>query len=166
MDLPHLLDRLDSEIEVSKNNWKAFKTIEARNLWLDARWAKVELEKFAPGVEEARAAIRLRKLEEQRREQEKAKRHQEEQRRRHHQNRDQNEKGTGSNNQSHRNEKPLGGETITKLQALQILGLKGEATPAEIQATYSRLMKRVHPDLGGSDYFAKQLNQARDILLN
>jgi hypothetical protein len=27
------------------------------------------------------------------------------------------------------------------------------------------LMKRVHPDLGGSNFFAKQLNEARDLLL-
>jgi hypothetical protein len=26
-------------------------------------------------------------------------------------------------------------------------------------------MKRVHPDHGGSNFFAKQLNEARDLLL-
>jgi hypothetical protein len=27
------------------------------------------------------------------------------------------------------------------------------------------LMQRVHPDVGGSNFFAKQLNAARDVLL-
>jgi curved DNA-binding protein CbpA len=49
--------------------------------------------------------------------------------------------------------------------ALEILGLKEGDTEKEIRAAYSRLMKRVHPDVGGSDFFAKQLNDARDVLL-
>jgi hypothetical protein len=32
-------------------------------------------------------------------------------------------------------------------------------------AAHNRLMKRVHPDAGGSNFFAKQLNAARDVLL-
>ena len=50
-------------------------------------------------------------------------------------------------------------------QALEILGLKAGATEQQIQAAYNRLMKRVHPDVGGSNFFAKQLNEARDLLL-
>jgi hypothetical protein len=50
-------------------------------------------------------------------------------------------------------------------QAIEILGIRSGASEKEIQAAYSRLMKRVHPDAGGSDYFAKQLNAARDVLL-
>jgi hypothetical protein len=50
-------------------------------------------------------------------------------------------------------------------RALEILELKGGATEQEIRAAYSRLMQRVHPDVGGSNFFAKQLNAARDILL-
>ena len=54
---------------------------------------------------------------------------------------------------------------LSKLQALEILGLKTGATEHEIRAAFNRLMKRVHPDLGGSNFFAKQLNEARDLLL-
>jgi curved DNA-binding protein CbpA len=39
------------------------------------------------------------------------------------------------------------------------------ATEQQIRVAYNRLMKRVHPDVGGSDFFAKQLNEARNILL-
>jgi hypothetical protein len=49
--------------------------------------------------------------------------------------------------------------------ALEILGLKSGATEEEIRAAYNRLMKRVHPDVGGSSVFAKQLNRARDVLI-
>jgi nucleotide-binding universal stress UspA family protein len=50
-------------------------------------------------------------------------------------------------------------------QALEILGLKAGATDQEIHAAYIRLMQRVHPDQGGTNYFAKQLIDARDVLL-
>jgi nucleotide-binding universal stress UspA family protein len=50
-------------------------------------------------------------------------------------------------------------------QALEILGLKAEATDQEIRAAYIRLMQRVHPDKGGTNFFAKQLIDAREVLL-
>jgi curved DNA-binding protein CbpA len=54
---------------------------------------------------------------------------------------------------------------MSAAQALEILGIKAGATEQEIRTAYSRLMKRVHPDVGGSHFFAKQLNTARDVLL-
>ena len=54
---------------------------------------------------------------------------------------------------------------MTVEQAIEILELRPGATEEEIRAAYNRLMQRVHPDLGGSNYFAKQLNAARDVLL-
>jgi hypothetical protein len=56
-------------------------------------------------------------------------------------------------------------QKMTAEQALEIMELKPGATEEEIRAAYNRLMQRVHPDLGGSNYFAKQLNAARDVLL-
>jgi len=50
-------------------------------------------------------------------------------------------------------------------QALEILRINSGATEHDIHAAYNRLMKRVHPDLGGSAYFSKELNAARDALL-
>jgi type IV secretion system protein VirD4 len=50
-------------------------------------------------------------------------------------------------------------------QAQEILGVKVGSTEQEIRAAYTRLMKRLHPDVGGSEYFSKQLNAARDVLL-
>ena len=50
-------------------------------------------------------------------------------------------------------------------QARSILGVGPDATAEEIQAAYKRLMLRVHPDNGGAEGLAAQLNAARDRLL-
>jgi curved DNA-binding protein CbpA len=49
--------------------------------------------------------------------------------------------------------------------ARDILGVGPDASSADIQAAYSRLMLRVHPDRGGAPGLAVQLNLARDRLL-
>jgi TPR repeat protein len=54
---------------------------------------------------------------------------------------------------------------MTRAAALEVFDLKEGATPADIRAAYLRLMQQVHPDRGGSTFFAKQLNEARDLLL-
>lgn len=50
-------------------------------------------------------------------------------------------------------------------EARRILGVGPDATHAEIQAAYTRLMRAVHPDKGGTAGLAAQLNAARDRLL-
>ena len=56
-------------------------------------------------------------------------------------------------------------KTMTRKEALEILGLKDEATKREILDSYNNLIKKNHPDLGGSDWITKRLNQARETLL-
>lgn len=51
-------------------------------------------------------------------------------------------------------------------QARSILGVGPSATRAEIQEAYKRLMRRAHPDQGGTSGLASQLNAARDRLLS
>ncbi|MDX2051436.1 MAG: DnaJ domain-containing protein [Polyangiaceae bacterium] len=53
---------------------------------------------------------------------------------------------------------------MTRAEALSVLGLKEGATRADIAREYKRLMLKVHPDHGGSEYLAAKLNQARDLL--
>lgn len=54
---------------------------------------------------------------------------------------------------------------MTKAQALDVLGLKPGASDDEIIQAHRKLIARVHPDRGGSDYLAAQINQAKKILL-
>jgi hypothetical protein len=58
---------------------------------------------------------------------------------------------------------PSGDMTVD--EAYAILGLQSRATPEEIKDAHRRLMVKLHPDHGGSDYLATQINRARDILL-
>lgn len=54
---------------------------------------------------------------------------------------------------------------MDKSEALEILGLEGKPTKDEIIERYNKLIKKNHPDLGGSEWITKRLNKARDILL-
>lgn len=53
---------------------------------------------------------------------------------------------------------------MSRREALQVLGLDERATREDVQREYKRLIKRLHPDLGGSTYLTAKLNEARDVL--
>ena len=55
---------------------------------------------------------------------------------------------------------------VTVEEAYAILGLSPGADAEAIKAAHHRLMKQLHPDHGGTDYFAAKLNRARDVLLH
>ncbi len=51
-------------------------------------------------------------------------------------------------------------------EAYEVLGLEPGASDEDIREAHHRLMRMVHPDLGGSDYLATKINRARDVLLH
>ncbi len=54
---------------------------------------------------------------------------------------------------------------ITKDEAYQILGLQPGASLDEIRQAHRTLIKKLHPDQGGTAYLAARVNQAREVLL-
>jgi hypothetical protein len=60
---------------------------------------------------------------------------------------------------------PPPAQPMTREQALEILGLKDGATAEDIKAAFNRLIMRLHPDTGGTDFLTRQLYEARRVLL-
>ena len=54
---------------------------------------------------------------------------------------------------------------MSRDEAHAVLGLGPDATRDEIVEAHRRLIQRLHPDRGGSDYLAAKLNAAKDLLL-
>lgn len=54
---------------------------------------------------------------------------------------------------------------MNRAEALAVLGLPWEADDQAVRAAHRRLMQRLHPDRGGSDYLAAKLNEAKQVLL-
>ncbi len=50
-------------------------------------------------------------------------------------------------------------------EAYEILGLTMDATDDEIDHAYKELIRKNHPDLGGSEYIAKKINAAREYII-
>ena len=62
-----------------------------------------------------------------------------------------------------RSRKPSGHMSVD--EAYAVLGLKRGASEVEIGRAHRQMMKKFHPDQGGSTYLASRINEAKDVLL-
>ena len=79
---------------------------------------------------------------------------------------------TGQGRAASANDKSAGGNPpaptdgrMSREEAAELLGITPDADRETIVAAHRRLMQRLHPDRGGTDYLAARLNEARDRLL-
>jgi len=72
---------------------------------------------------------------------------------------------TGSDSRYSHNGRSSSGGRMTLEEARAALGVDSSATREDIKSAHRHLMKRFHPDHGGTDYLAAKLNEAKEILL-
>jgi hypothetical protein len=59
---------------------------------------------------------------------------------------------------------PRGASDLSNEECYKILGLNVNASKEEVLKAHKRLIQRLHPDRGGSDYLAAKINAAKDKL--
>jgi len=76
-------------------------------------------------------------------------------------------RGDGDENTTHEepHNRSTSSSSMSRAEALKVLGLETDANDAEIKQAHHRLIAGLHPDRGGSAYLAAKINEARDVLL-
>lgn len=71
----------------------------------------------------------------------------------------------GMQDESSQPQMPSSPEAMTRQQAADILGVDVNASKEEVRQAHKKLMQKIHPDRGGSEALAKQINAAKECLL-
>ncbi|MDZ7825741.1 MAG: molecular chaperone DnaJ [Gammaproteobacteria bacterium] len=74
--------------------------------------------------------------------------------------------GTRADDESGHEHRDADRGQMPRSEALAVLGLEDDPDRDTIIRAHRRLMQQFHPDRGGSDYLAAQLNRAKDRLLD
>ena len=72
------------------------------------------------------------------------------------------QRGQNNHQQNQKTYEPL---ATSVDEAKQILGLSGNPTKQDVIKAHKSLMQKLHPDRGGNDYLAAQINNAKDVLI-
>jgi hypothetical protein len=74
--------------------------------------------------------------------------------------------GRRSSDSAQHGDAPRAPPTMNREEALRVLGLSEGVSREEIQSAHRNLIKKLHPDQGGSGFLAQQVNEAKDVLLS
>jgi DnaJ domain len=72
---------------------------------------------------------------------------------------------TAEDHAHHRPDGTPASSAMTEDEAYQILGLQPDASSDQVRHAHRMLLKKLHPDQGGTTYLAAQVNRAKDVLL-
>ena len=72
----------------------------------------------------------------------------------------------GQHSQQAQSPPPRGKQVMETDEAMEILGLKPGYSKDDIIQAHRRMMLKVHPDRGGSDYLAAKINKAKATLIS
>ncbi|MFT6254622.1 MAG: hypothetical protein ACJATV_000872 [Granulosicoccus sp.] len=68
-------------------------------------------------------------------------------------------------NEGHTSSPHAASNSMDREKALQVFGFDALPTAEKVVQRHRELIQKNHPDRGGSDFLAAQINQAKDVLL-